>query len=218
VAFKSIVAYRTGLSIQPTPSEDAERCFREIKKNLTEHPHTKLRLAHKALNDYIVLKTLSFCSTRRVPLQLHTGMGDADVDLLLANPLHLRWILHNKEYREAPIVLLHAAYPYSREAGYPAATYKQVYVDFGESIPQLSVSGMRFSVSALLEQSPSCKIMYSSDAAIIPERFYLGAKWCRKVLAEVLDSSIATAELSPSEALQIGSAVLRDNAIKLYSL
>lgn len=152
----------------------------------------------------------------QLPLQLHTGFGDPDLDLRLANPLHLRSLLELPQYRQAPLVLLHAAYPFMREAGYLAAVYPQVYLDYGLAIPSLSVSGMREAIRQLLELAPTSKLMYSSDAHSIPELYYLGAKWGRQLLQEVLTQAIQDTDITLKEAEAIALAILRENSLSLY--
>lgn len=55
-----------------------------------------------------------------------TRYGDKDLDLRLANPLHLRTLLEDKRFSRCRVVLLHASYPFSREASYLASVYHQV--------------------------------------------------------------------------------------------
>ncbi|WP_235147943.1 hypothetical protein [Fischerella muscicola] len=75
---------------------------------------------------------------------------------------------------------------------------------------------MRKVVKQLLELTPTTKLMYSSDDHLIPELYYLGAKWGRQILAEVLEAAIRDGDLSVSEVDEIANAVLRENAISLY--
>jgi uncharacterized protein len=215
VGFKSIAAYRTGLDIQPTPLEVAEAAFYEIK---AEIPEGSVRLMNKPLIDFLVHFGLEIAAQHQLPVQFHTGFGDPDLDLRLANPLHLRLLLEEPRYRQAPIVLLHAAYPFMREAGYLAAVYPQVYVDFGLAVPLLSVQGMRQVVQMLLELSPTSKVMYASDAHFIPELYYLGAKWGRMALATVLEQAVQDGDLSAQEADAVAIAILQQNASNLYQL
>jgi predicted TIM-barrel fold metal-dependent hydrolase len=135
IGFKSIAAYRTGLDIYPVPLEAAEDCFYDIKDATGDRP---IRLSHKPLIDFLVQEALAIAAQSQLPVQFHTGFGDPDLDLRLANPLHLRPLLENPRYQAAPIVLLHASYPFTREAGYLAAVYPNAYVDFGLAIPFLS--------------------------------------------------------------------------------
>jgi uncharacterized protein len=213
IGFKSIVCYRTGLDVQPVSFEVAASCFDTIKQQQTNQP---LRLVDKPLIDFLLQQALLVAAKYQLPVQLHTGFGDPDLDLRLANPLHLRSLLELPQYRHAPIVLLHAAYPYMREAGYLASVYPQVYLDFGLAVPSLSVSGMREAIRQLLELTPTTKLMYSSDAHSIPELYYLAAKWGRQLLAEVLDQAIEDSDLSVNEAEAIATAILRENALSLY--
>jgi predicted TIM-barrel fold metal-dependent hydrolase len=105
-----------------------------------------------------------------------------------------------------------------REAGYLAYVYPHVYLDFGLAVPFLSVAGMRSAVQMLLELTPTSKLMYSSDAHFIPELYYLGAKWGRKILGEVLEQSIQDSDINSAEAEAIARAVISENARHLYRL
>ncbi|WP_298919784.1 amidohydrolase family protein [uncultured Nostoc sp.] len=213
VAFKSIACYRSGLDIQPVADEVAAAHFDNLKQQLQNQP---LRLTDKSLIDFLLQQALLVAAKYRLPVQLHTGYGDPDLDLRLANPLNLRYLLELPQYRRVPLVLLHASYPYMQQAGYLASVYPQVYLDFGLAIPFLSVSGMRETIRQLLELTPTSKLMYSSDAHSIPELYYLGAKWGRQLLGEVLEQAIADSDITVAEAEAIAVAILRENALVLY--
>lgn len=215
IGFKSIAAYRTGLNIQAVNLESAEFSFHTIKNSAK---NARIKLANKPLIDFLIHHALEIASKQQIPVQFHTGFGDPDLDLKYSNPVYLRSILENPAYRHAPIVLLHASYPYMREAGYLASVYPQVYLDFGLAIPMLSIRGMERVLQQLLELAPTSKLMYSSDAHMIPELYYLGAKWGRLGLANVLEKAVEDGDLSALEADQIAIAILRDNAASLYSI
>ncbi|MEO1377312.1 MAG: amidohydrolase family protein [Cyanobacteria bacterium J06635_10] len=215
VAFKSIAAYRTGLEIQPVKLEVTKYQFNTIKQATGDKPP---RLSDKSLIDFLVIQTLEVAAKHKMPIQFHTGFGEPDLDLRQSNPLHLRLLLEDNNFRNASIVLLHTSYPYTREAGYLASVYPNVYLDFGLAIPYLSVSGMRNTVRQLIELAPISKLMYSSDAYLIPESYYLGAKWGRKILGQVLDESIKDGDLTTKEAKEIAIAILGGNATQLYKL
>jgi hypothetical protein len=90
VAFKSIAAYRTGLDIQPVSQAVAEARFYALKQTPEEKP---LRLADKPLLDFLLRQALEIAARQKIPVQLHTGFGDRDLDLRKANPLYLRSLL-----------------------------------------------------------------------------------------------------------------------------
>ncbi|MCS6963759.1 MAG: amidohydrolase family protein, partial [Thermoflexus sp.] len=216
VGFKTIVAYRTGLAIETPDWEAARSAFETLRQQVARKE--RLRLAHKPLNDWVVWQTLEAAAWQGRPVQFHTGFGDPDLDLRWANPLHLRPLLEHPGFRRVPFVLLHASYPYTREAGYLAAVYPHVYVDLGLAIPFLSHAGMAFVVRAFLEFTPISKILFSTDAHLIPELFYLGARWGRRILGEVLEATIRDEDLTTAEAEQAAEAILYRNAQILYGL
>jgi len=152
-----------------------------------------------------------------MPVQIHTGFGDADLDLREANPLHLRPLLESGQYANVPFVLLHASYPYVRELGYLAAIYANVYADVGLAIPHLAAE-IPAMLRQLLSLAPSTKVVYSSDASQIPELFWLAARWGRRGLGTVLDELIALGALDGGEALAVARGVLGGNAAGIYGI
>ena len=215
VGLKSIIAYRTGLRVEPTSRHDAVAAFGPVKE--LARRDGRVRLANKPLNDYLLLSALEIAERQALPVQIHTGFGDADLDLREANPLHLRPLLESGLYANVPFVLLHASYPYVRELGYLAAMYANVYADVGLAIPHLAAE-----IPAMLRQllglAPTTKVLYSSDASQIPELFWLAARWGRRGLATVLDELSAHGALDADEALAVGRRVLGGNAAGVYGL
>ena len=215
VGLKSIVAYRTGLAVRATPRAAAADAFAGVKEQARREG--RLRLAVKPLNDYLLLLALEVAERQALPVQFHTGFGDSDVDLLDANPLHLRRLLESDAYRHVPFVLLHASYPYVRELGYLAAMYPNVYADVGLAIPHVAAD-IPSVLRALLALTPASKILYSSDASQIPELFWLAARWGRRGLGVVLDELVALGALTNDEALDTARRILGGNAASLYGL
>ncbi|KAK9289399.1 hypothetical protein L1049_007554 [Liquidambar formosana] len=153
-----------------------------------------------------------------LPMQIHTGFGDKDLDLRLSNPLHLRTLLEDERFSKCRIVLLHASYPFSKEASYLASVYPQVYLDFGLAVPKLSVHGMVSSVKELLELAPIKKVMFSTDGFAFPETFYLGAKKAREVVFSVLRDACMDGDISIPEAVEAAKDIFAQNAIHFYKI
>lgn len=215
VGLKSIIAYRTGLDVQPTSIDAVKASFAPWQ---AEAQAGKPRLVDKTLLDFLLLHALELAARHQLPVQFHTGFGDPDLDLRLANPLHLRPLLEDHRYRGASFILLHASYPFAREAGYLASVYPHVYLDLGLAVPYLSVSGMQRTVRELLELAPFTKLMYASDAHHIPELYYLAARWGRTVLGDALVEAVRDSDLTATEAEEVAEAALRGNARRLYRL
>ncbi len=215
VALKSIVAYRTGLNVREWTGEEAEASFREFRRAMREE---SARLAHKPLLDTLLHAAFAEAARQQVPVQFHVGYGDADTDLLLGNPLHLRAVLERPEYRSMPVVLLHECYPYTREGGYLAAVYENVYLDLSYGIPLLSYGEMLSFTREALGVAPISKLLYSSDGIGVPELHWMGATYGRRVLGQALGELVRYGELDVSEAEGAGEDVLRGNAMRLYQL
>jgi predicted TIM-barrel fold metal-dependent hydrolase len=212
-AFKSIAAYRTGLEIgQPTPAE-VEQALASVRRALV--PGRPPRLAAKPLVDAMLWAVLPVAAATRTPVQFHTGFGDPDLDLRLANPLHLRPLFEAESLRGLDVVCLHA-YPFVREAGYLASVYPGAWVDLGLTVPYASVHAMRTALHEALHLAPVTKVLLSTDAQRTPETFWLAARWGRRVLGQALDGAMADGDLSAAEAGWAAGRILHDNAAALY--
>ncbi|CAK4696923.1 hypothetical protein LEN26_014190 [Aphanomyces euteiches] len=228
VGLKSISCYRTGLAIDPTTDfatvEKAYAALREevrgriAKSPTTQFRETKKTPVEKIVIDYLVVLALEMAIEYDIPLQFHTGFGDTDMQLSDGNPTHLKAILDLEKFRKAKIVLLHSSYPYSREAGYLASVYPQVYLDVGLAIPRLSVDGMLQAVGQLLELCPISKLLFSSDGTVSPEMCYIGVKWSKYVVTELLNRSVANKELTVDQATDAARKIFFENAVALYHL
>jgi uncharacterized protein len=215
LALKSIAAYRTGLDIREWPREEAEESFQEYRR-AARAGH--VRLVHKPLLDTLLHVALVQAARQELPVQFHVGYGDADTDLLLGNPLYLRPVLQRPDYRGMPVVLLHECYPYTRQGGYLAAVYQNVYLDLSYGIPLLGYGEMLSFTRQALGVAPSSKLMYSSDGIGVPELHWISAIDGRRVIGEALGELVSRGELDLTAAEATGKDVLRANATRLYGL
>jgi hypothetical protein len=188
--FKSVICYRSGLDVEP----DYEKCLLKVGTPFEHYiarsvKKRRYRIDSKHVNDFLVLKTLEIISSRArdgglaKPLQLHTGLGDNDIVLLRSNPAHLQPLV--EQYPTVPFVLLHSSYPYTREAGYLASVFKNVFLDVGEVFPMLSRDGQNSVLRQSLELVPSSKLLWSTDGHFFPETYWLANKQFREALEEV---------------------------------
>ncbi|KAM0938864.1 putative glutamine synthetase, catalytic domain, metal-dependent hydrolase [Dioscorea sansibarensis] len=207
-------AYKSGLQI------DTEVSWRAAEEGLVADLNSgrPVRIRNKSFTDYLFTRSLEAALTFGLPMQIHTGFGDTDLDLRLCNPLHLRGVLEDKRFAKCRIVLLHASYPFSKEASYLASVYPQVYLDFGLAVPKLSTQGMISSVKELLELAPIKKVMFSTDGYAFPETFYLGAKRAREVVFSVLSGACDDGDLTISEAVEAAEDIFRQNTLRFYNM
>jgi len=215
VALKSIIAYRSGLAVRAWPPAEARAAYRrELARSEAGRPP---RLTEPALLDTLFVVALEVARDAGRPLQVHTGLGDPDIDLLRANPLLLRPLLEDPRWAAVPVVLLHLAYPYAREAAFMAAVWPQVHVDLSLALPLLGPAAVGL-LAEVLALAPATKVHYGSDLRGLPELFALAADWARDALGRALATLVEARALTRDEARAVGRRVLADNARALYRL
>ncbi|KAJ9156503.1 Protein fluG [Pleurostoma richardsiae] len=220
VGFKSIICYRTGLNIPKVVDIAlAKDSFTDIMVNYGTLGQFK-RLQHDGLNDLFVHRTASLI--RESPgrfkkgIQFHTGLGDNDITLTRSSPAHLQDFI--RAYPEVPIILLHASYPFTRESGYLASVYANVYADIGEVFPFVSRDGQEHIVRQILELCPWSKILWSTDGHWFPETYLLAVLQVREALEAVLCDYVRRGHISCKAAIALVRDILFHNANKLYQL
>src|SRR4029079_12211296 len=158
------------------------------------------------LLDHLIVIAVEESARQAVPIQFHTGLGDPDLDLTKVDPAALRLIFSDL-FRAAPIVLLHTGYPYVRSLAYLAAMFPNVYADMGEAI--LFAAGEATQITReLLGLAPASKILFSTDASLVPELYWVGARLGRRALGRVLDEHIADGAIDERTALDWGERIL----------
>ena len=215
VGLKSVIAYRTGLGIEQVDRAAAAAAFRPVHE--AARRDGRLRIESKPLLDHLIVVAVEEAARQNVPIQFHTGLGDPDLDLTKVDPAALR-LIFSERYRAAPIVLLHSGYPYARSMAYLAAMFPNVYADFGEV--QLFVAGgdLRAIVRELVGLAPASKLLFSTDASLVPELYWLGAQAGRRALGAVFDEHIAEGIIDERTALEMADMIFWRNAERIYGL
>ena len=208
--FKTIVAYRTGFDIDwesPSDSAVAAAVERWMSGGISAP-----RLNDPVLEAFVVHVGIA----TGLPLQVHVGFGDRDLDLHRANPMLLLPLLRQPAVQRTPITLLHC-YPYHREAGYLAQGFDNVYFDIGLSINYLGAQSRQI-IAESLELVPFAKQLYSSDAFGLPELHYLGAVLWRRGMASVLGEWVNEGDWSETDACRVLDMIAAENAQRIYQL
>ena len=214
VGMKSVLAYRTGLHIEDVERDDAARAFAVVHE--TARRAGTLRIESKPLLDHLIVLAVTESARQEVPIQFHTGLGDPDLDLTLVDPAALR-ILFADRFRAAPIVLLHTGYPYVRSLAYLAAMFPNVYADMGETI--LFAPGEATEIyRELIGLAPASKLLFSTDASLVPELYWVGARIGRRALGRVLDEHIADGAIDERTAIDWAERMLWRNSEAVYGL
>jgi len=209
---KSIIAYRTGLEVSPlsrTPDQGWQ-ALDAIRRGIGGQAMKKLR-------DHLLCRALELCIEYDVPMQIHTGMGDYEVNLVSCRPALLMDLLRFPTFRACKVLLVHTGYPYHAEAGYMANMLPRVYCDVSEGIPFAAHAARRI-YAEVLEMAPLSKVIYGSDGYTLPEINYIGAVLGKTALAGALEELVSADMLSPAEAQEAAGLILAGNARRLYGL
>lgn len=211
VAYKSIIAYRTGLDVgAPTSAEAAEAFARWRADGWRES-----REHAKPVRDFLLLHALAIAKETDRPFHIHCGAGDPDIDLPHARPADL-WSLLVR-HADQPIVLIHAGYPWIAESAYIASVLPHVYLELSELVPW-GWSMVDWALEVILGTAPAAKVLHGSDEAGEPEAFWLAARRTRGALERVLTRFVEWEDLTVEEAERFGRLVLGENAVRLHGI
>ncbi len=205
IAAKSIAAYRVGLDLPPEkPTADAlAAALRDVDPKRVADRTVSGWLAHTALE-------------MGLPVQVHTGYGDPDLDLLAADPLRLMPFLRATEELGVPVLLLHT-YPFHRHAAYLAQVFGHAFMDLGLAVHNTGALSTAL-IRETLELVPFGKLLFSTDAYGLAELYLLGALLFRRGFDVVVDELLSAGEIGEADADRLAALVARDNAVRAYGL
>lgn len=210
VGVKSVIAYRHGFDFDPARPTDAEVAAAASRWLSRHESGASLRVSDPVLLRFALWEGVSL----GLPVQMHAGYGDPDLDLHRCDPLLLTEWLRRVEPVATAVVLLHC-YPYHRNAGYLAQVFPHVYFDVGLGVNYTGAASSRL-VAESLELAPFTKVLYSSDAWGPSELHVLGSLLWRRGLASTLTPWVDEGEWSVEDALRVATLIARDNAERLY--
>jgi predicted TIM-barrel fold metal-dependent hydrolase len=208
IAFKSVIAYRSGLEVGVPTDEEVRRDYERSKT-------TRARDV-KNIRDWYVRRVISKCRELGTTFHIHAGMGDIDVVFDRSNPMRLYRLLKDPETWRTKVFLIHGGYPFSQEAAYFANALKNVYVDLSEMIPFASVPGAIEKTTQILDMAPPARVVFGSDGVVIPEIHWAGAKIGRRVLEASLSEFVATGVYDEEEAHSAAKMILSENCRRVY--
>jgi uncharacterized protein len=224
IALKSVIAYRTGLSVKPLGTAEVSTAFDNLKRSPEAqgllariHVPRARRADVKLVRDYLLWRALELSVDLNLPFQIHTGMGDQDLDIETARPGMLGAVFRDERLRHARIVLLHGSYPFYEEGAYLANVFPNVYLDLSEFNP-LVLPSVRRVIATILEMAPFTKVVYASDAFGSPELQWIAGKRGREALGSVLGAAVDDDRLSRQAARHAAQLILADNVRGIYGL
>ncbi|KAH0562449.1 hypothetical protein GP486_002863 [Trichoglossum hirsutum] len=219
--FKSVICYRTGLAIPNIADLDFPAALESLQEGV-DHQRRFTRLDDECLGPYFVHMAAQLLANSvsgaeySKPFQFHTGLGDNDLSLHLSSPSHLEPFI--KAYPTVPVVLLHASYPFTKEAGYLASVYANVFMDIGEVFPMVSQDGQERVIREALELCPTEKLLWSTDGHWFPETFLLAVVQVREAMGKILTEYVQHGALNTTQAIKVVEDIFFNTSNKLYKL
>ena len=211
IAFKSVIAYRTGLDITQPSAADARGAFVRWR----EDGFRETRTHAKPVRDRLLERTLEVAAATGVPVHIHSGGGDPDSLVPHARPAGLFDLL--KRHARQPVLLIHSGWPWTDEAAFMASILPHVYLDLSIGIPWASLAIDRLLETAL-GVAPPAKVLYGSDEASEPEVAWFSAHVAREALERVLTRGVEHRWMTAAQAGGIGRDVLAGNCRHLHGL
>lgn len=211
VGLKSIIAYRHGLDFDPAPPS---------LDDVAVHAGAWLAAIDASgtarLTDPVLLRHVLWAGARTgLPLQIHAGFGDTDLDLHRADPLLMTEFLRATE-DVCPVLLLHN-YPFHRQAGYLTQMFAHVYLDVGLAVNYVGTQSRQV-IAESMELAPFTKILFSSDAWGVPELHLLGSWLFRRAMARVVGAWVADGDWTMPDAVRVISLIAAENTRRVYQL
>jgi uncharacterized protein len=206
-ALKTIAAYRSGLDLPPPDGREAAAAYQRWRR-------TRSRLEAPELVSWFLAEALDVLRTDPRPLQVHTGIGDADLSLPRSDPALLGPLLSDPRNASIPMVALHC-YPFVRQASWLASVHANAFVDLSLALTLAPHRGPDLVLEAL-DLAPVSKILVATDAAKLPEAFYLAARWCRDGVAGALQRLVTAAAIDEAAAIGWAGMLLAGNARRIY--
>jgi predicted TIM-barrel fold metal-dependent hydrolase len=211
VAFKSVIAYRTGLDVGSPTRDECERGFEHWRAD----GFRETREHAKPVRDALLRRTLEVAKRGGRPVHIHCGGGDPSIVFSHARPQDLFQLL--AEHADQPIVLIHSGWPWLEEGAFVASVLPQVYLDTSLTTPWGNLA-IDQKLEVLLGIAPPAKVLYGSDESTEPEVIWLSAQLAREGLGRVLTSAVERRWLDEGEARSIGEGVLAGNARRLHGI
>jgi hypothetical protein len=211
VAYKSIVAYRTGLDVGDPQIAEARAAFDRWR----EDGWRESREHAKPVRDFLIRRLLAVAKEHDRPVHFHCGGGDADINLAYAGPTSAFRLL--VDVQDQPVVLVHSGYPWVREAAYVASILPNVYLELSELIPW-GWGQVEWALEMLVGTVPAAKLLYGSDEAGEPEAFWASALLARSALERVLARFVERDYVSVDDAVRLGTLVLAESCRTLHGI
>lgn len=218
IAVKFEAAYLRSLNFVDVPVGDARRVYRRHVKGSAPSPAD-----YKTLQDWLFRFIAREAGRLGLAVHIHTGAGAGSYfDLTGSDPAQLESVLNDPALRDTRFVLVHGGWPFHQQSAFLLAK-PNVYADFSAMTFLLSARSLSGVLRTWLEWYPE-KILFGTDGfTLTPELGWEEVAWLsnrtgREALALALTGLMNDHEITRERALELARMVMRENALRLYTL
>jgi len=202
VALKNALAYDRDVAFDPPDEALARRAWGRAPPAPAER---------KAFGDLVVDRLCTLAGERDVPVQMHLGTAL----IRGSHPLAAAGLI--ERHPRTRFLLMHLAYPWSRDLLALAFVYRNVWLDLTWSF-LLSPSHFKLALHEAVELLPDeSRLMIGGDNWHVEET-YGAMQRARRLIAEVLEEKVSAGYFQIADARRLAVKILRQNARRFFRL
>jgi hypothetical protein len=202
VALKNALAYDRDVAFDEPDEKLARRAWGKPSPSPAEK---------NAFGDLVVDRLCRLAAERDIPVQMHLGTAI----IRGSHPLKAAGMI--ERHPRTRFLLMHLAYPWSRDLLGLAFVYRNIWLDLTWSL-LISPSHFKLALHEAIEVLPDeSRLMIGGDNWHVEET-YGAMKWARRLIGEVLQEKIAAGYFCQADAEHLATKILRENAIEFFKL
>lgn len=202
VALKNALAYDRDVAFD----EPDEKLARQAWGKASPSPAER-----KGFSDFVVDRLCGMAGERGLPVQMHLGTGI----IRGSHPLKAASLV--ERHPRTRFLLMHLAYPWSRDLLGMAFVYRNIWLDLTWSL-LLSPSHFKLGLHEAIEILPDESRMMIGGDNWHAEETYATMKLARQLIGEVLQEKMAAGYFHLEDAQRLARKIFKENAIRFFKL
>jgi hypothetical protein len=201
-ALKNALAYDRDVSFDEPNAQLARAAWGKTSPTAAER---------KAFGDFVVDRLCALAAKHDLPVQMHLGTAI----IRGSHPLNAASLI--ERHPRTRFLLMHLAYPWSRDLLGMAFVYRNIWLDLTWSL-LLSPSHFKLALHEAIETLPdeSCMMLGGDNWHV--EETYGTMKLARQLLREVLEEKVVSNYFRADDVQRLARKILRENAITFFKL
>ncbi len=202
VALKNALAYDRSIDFEEPDEGRARAAWGQLSPSPAQQ---------KAFGDFVVDYLCQLAGERDIPMQLHLGTGIVRG----SHPMLTAGLI--ERHPRTRFLLMHLAYPWSRDLLGMAFVYRNIWLDLTWSF-LLSPSHFKLALHEAIDVLPDeSRMMLGGDNWHVDET-YGALQSARRYIAEVLQEKIDQKQFPLAIAQRLAKRILHDNAVEFFKL